>query len=71
MVLLPLVKVFLKKKICLALIFNKTGQVKSQTKNTLYNYKIVNNQLKIYQTKAYKNNYEVKEKMIINFILQA
>ncbi|WP_434636893.1 hypothetical protein MLC35_10275 [Sulfurimonas sp. NW7] len=44
------------------LIFNKTGEVKNQTTNTIYNYEIVNNQLKIYQTKTYKNNYKIKDK---------
>jgi len=44
------------------LVFNKTGQVKNQTTKTVYNYEIVNNQLKIYQTKTYKNNYKIKDK---------
>lgn len=44
------------------LIFNKRGEVKNQTTGTIYNYEIINNELKIYQTKTYKKNYKIKDK---------
>ena len=44
------------------LIFNKKGLVKNITTDTIYNYEIINGNLKIYQTKTYKNNYKVVNK---------
>jgi len=44
------------------LIFNKKGLVKNATTGTIYNYEIINGNLKIYQTKTYKNNYKIKDK---------
>jgi len=44
------------------LIFNKKGLVKNATTGTIYNYEILNGNLKIYQTKIYKNNYKIKDK---------
>jgi len=44
------------------LIFNKHGFVKNKTTGSIYNYKIINGKLKIYQTKIYKNNYKIKDK---------
>lgn len=44
------------------LIFNKRGLVKNQTTGSIYNYEIINSNLKIYQTKTYKNDYKVKDK---------
>ena len=45
------------------LIFNKRGLVKNTTTNSIYNYEIINHQLKIYQTKkTYKYNYKKKDK---------
>ncbi|MDA7817049.1 hypothetical protein N9A28_02545 [Sulfurimonas sp.] len=44
------------------LIFNRQGLVKNKNTSEVYNYEIINNQLKIYQTKTYKNNYKIKNK---------
>jgi len=44
------------------LIFNRSGHVKNRTTGTIYNYEIIKGQLKIYQTKVYKNNYTIKDK---------
>ena len=44
------------------LLFNRQGFVKNKTTNTIYNYDIINNQLRIYQTKTYRNNYQIKNK---------
>jgi len=40
------------------LIFNRTGEVKNQTTSAIYNYEVTNGELKIYQTKTYKDNYK-------------
>ena len=42
------------------IVFNKKGLVKNKTTGSIYNYEIINHQLKIYQTKTYKNNYKIK-----------
>jgi len=44
------------------LIFNKQGLVKNKTTGSIYNYEIINGNLKIYQTKTYKYNYKIKDK---------
>ncbi|WP_418641034.1 hypothetical protein [Sulfurimonas sp. ST-27] len=44
------------------LSFNKRGEVKNKTTNTVYNYEVVNGNLKIYPTKTYKKNYKIKDK---------
>jgi len=44
------------------LIFNKKGLVKNITTGTIYNYEIINGNLKIYQTKTYKYNHKIKDK---------
>jgi len=44
------------------LIFNKQGLVKNATTGSIYNYTIINGNLKIYQTKTYKYNYKIKDK---------
>ena len=44
------------------LIFNRSGLVKNKTTGTIYNYEVLRGQLKIYQTKTYRNNYKVKDK---------
>ncbi len=44
------------------LIFNKNGFVKNQTTNTIYNYEVINGELKIYQTKTYKYGNQIKDK---------
>jgi hypothetical protein len=44
------------------LIFNKKGLVKNATTGSIYNYEVINGNLKIYQTKTYKNNYKIKDK---------
>jgi len=44
------------------LIFNKKGLVKNATTGTIYNYEIINGNLKIYQIKTYKYNYKKKDK---------
>jgi hypothetical protein len=44
------------------LIFNKQGLVKNATTGSIYNYTIINGNLKIYQTKTYKHNYKIKDK---------
>jgi len=43
------------------LFFNKRGLVKNQTTNTIYNYEIINGELKIYQTKIYNYENQVKD----------
>jgi len=44
------------------LIFNKKGLVKNATTGSIYNYTIINGNLKIYQTQTYKYNHEIKDK---------
>jgi len=44
------------------LIFNKKGLVKNATTGSIYNYTIINGNLKIYQTKTYKYNHKIKDK---------
>ncbi len=44
------------------LLFNPQGKLKVEDTGSVYNYEIISGQLKIYQTKVYRNNYEVKEK---------
>lgn len=44
------------------LLFSQNNKVKNKNTGTIYNYKIVGGNLKIYQTKTYKNNYQVKDK---------
>ena len=44
------------------LIFNKKGLVKNVTTGSIYNYTIINGNLKIYQTKTYKYNHKIKDK---------
>ena len=44
------------------LIFNKRGLVENEITGSIYNYEIINHQLKIYQTKTYKYNYKKKDK---------
>jgi len=43
------------------LLFNKRGFVKNITTGSIYNYEIINHQLKIYQTKTYKYGNQVKD----------
>jgi len=44
------------------LIFNNQGFVKNKTTGSIYNYEIINHQLKIYQTKTYKYNHKIKDR---------
>ena len=44
------------------LIFNKKNRVKNTTTGTIYEYEIINGNLKIYQSKTYKNGYKIKYK---------
>ena len=45
------------------LVFNKQGLVKNKNTGTIYNYEIIDGgQLKVYQTKTYRNNYKIKDK---------
>ena len=44
------------------LVFNKQGLVKNKNTGTIYNYEIINGQLKIYETKIYKYNGKIKDK---------
>ena len=46
----------------LELVFNPQGRVKVLSTGDVYNYEVVSGQLKIYETKVYKNNYKVKNK---------
>ena len=46
----------------LELVFNAQGRVKVISTDDTYNYEVQNGQLKIYETKVYKNNYKVKNK---------
>jgi hypothetical protein len=43
------------------LLFNKKGEVKNKTTSSIYNYEILNGQLKIYKTKTYRNGYTIKD----------
>ncbi len=44
------------------LLFNPQGKLKVLNTGSVYNYEIVSGKLKIYETKVYKNNYQVKQK---------
>ena len=44
------------------LLFNPQGKLKVEDTGSVYNYEIINGQLKIYETKVYRNNYKVKNK---------
>ena len=46
----------------LQLLFNPQGLMKVLTTGDVYNYEVIQGQLKIYETKVYKNNYKVKQK---------
>ena len=46
----------------LTLLFNKTGFLKVAQIGEVYNYEVVQGQLKIYETKEYKNGYKVRRK---------
>ena len=46
----------------LELLFNPQGQMKIVKTGEVYNYEVVQGQLKIYETNVYKNNYIVKRK---------
>ena len=46
----------------LELAFNAEGRVKVLPIGDVYNYEVINGQLKIYESKFYTNNYEVKNK---------
>ncbi len=46
----------------LTLLFNKTGRLKVLPDNDVYNYEVINGELKIYDTVVYKNDYRVKRK---------
>jgi len=45
------------------LVFNKKGLVKNKNTGSIYNYEIIQGKLKIYETKTYRNNYKVKDKV--------
>jgi len=44
------------------LLFNVQGRLKVLKNGDIYNYEIVNGELKIYESKFYRNNYEIKQK---------
>ena len=44
------------------LVFNQQGRVKVLQTGDVYNYEVINGELKIYETKIYRNNYKVKNK---------
>jgi len=46
----------------LELAFNPQGRVKVLSTGDVYNYEVQNGELKIYETKVYKNNYKVKNR---------
>jgi len=46
----------------LTLLFNKTGFLKVAQTGEVYNYEVVQGQLKIYETKEYKYGYKVRRK---------
>jgi len=46
----------------LELVFNPQGRVKVLNTGDTYNYEVQNGQLKIYETKVYRNNYKIKNK---------
>ena len=45
----------------LRLLFNSQGMMKVVNAGDVYNYEIVQGQLKIYETKVYRNNYQIKQ----------
>ena len=46
----------------ITLLFNSTGLLKIVDTGEVYNYEVIKGELKIYDTKVYKNNYKVKRK---------
>jgi hypothetical protein len=46
----------------LELVFNPQGRIRVLNTNDVYNFEIEDGQLKIYETKVYKNSYKVKYK---------
>ncbi|QOY53245.1 hypothetical protein [Candidatus Sulfurimonas baltica] len=46
----------------LELLFNPQGLMKVVSTGDVYNYEVVQGQLKIYETKVYRNNYQIKRK---------
>jgi hypothetical protein len=42
------------------LVFSKTNKVKNENTGTVYNYEVVNGELKIYQLSKYGDNYKIK-----------
>ena len=46
----------------LQLLFNPQGLMKVTSTGDVYNYEVIQGELKIYETKVYRNNYEVKQK---------
>lgn len=46
----------------LELLFNTQGQMKVLKSGDVYNYEVINGELKIYDTKVYNKNYQVKRK---------
>lgn len=51
-----------KRNEALTLLFNPQGQMKVVETGEVYNFETVQGQLKIYDTKIYKNNYQIKRK---------
>jgi hypothetical protein len=46
----------------LKLVFNPQGRLKVLNTGDIYNYEIDDGELKIYQTKVYRDNYKIKSK---------
>jgi hypothetical protein len=46
----------------LTIAFNPQGRLKVLSTGDVYNYEIINGELKIYESKFYNNNYEIKQK---------
>ncbi len=46
----------------LELVFNKRGQMKIPKTGEVFNYEVIQGKLKIYETKVYRNNYQIKQK---------
>ena len=44
------------------LVFNRQGRVKVLPVGDVYNYEVINGELKFYETKVYKGGYKVKRK---------
>ena len=57
-----------KRNETLTLFFNRRGKVKVIETGKIYNYEITNGKLKVYKSRFYGNNHEVKERSRYNLL---